>query len=264
MKYLILSILSVLAINESIACSCGSGYGLDDYMHSDFVATAQVTEGFKDTLSITDFNTPEYWIKISPTEVFKGKTPDSLKVTGGGMCVKTLKKNTHWIIYAKQTGEGIYQINYCSDSEQIDKYQHYTVTPSKETLEKHHADMDKKVRQLKILKKYKLDYTYPYEQLDLSYADVAEKLVDYHGISLNDDIAIFELVLDKTLNVQSVEMIDGFEAKIDDALTKLLENAAYKFTGKKPSSEVSRKWLIGIYYYPAEDGNPSVLSPWIL
>lgn len=264
MKYSILSLLLVLTVFESIACECSIEYGLNDYMHSDFVATAKVVEGFKDTLSITDFNKPEYWINISPIEVFKGKIPDSLKVTGGGMCVKTIKKDTHWLIYAKHTEEGIFQINYCSDSEQIDKYQHYTVTPSEETLENHQEDIDRKIRQLKILKKYKLDYTYPYEQLDLSYADVAEKLEVYHGITLNDDIAIFELVLDKKLNVEAVNLIKGFDVKIDDALTKLLENSAYKFTGQKPSDETGRKWLIGIYYYPAEDGNPSVLSPWLL
>ncbi|MEK6480245.1 hypothetical protein WJR50_22070 [Catalinimonas sp. 4WD22] len=264
MKHSIISLLLVLTVFESIACECSIEYELNDYMHSDFVATAIVVEGFKDTLGITDFNMPEYWIKISPTEVFKGKTPDSLKVTGGGMCVKTIKKDTHWLIYAKQTEEGVFQINYCSDSEQIDKYQHSTFPSSKVTLENHKAYMDRKIRQLKILKRYKLDYTYPYEQLHLSNADLSEQLEAYHGITLSNDIAIFELVLDKKLNVQSVNLINGFEANIDEKLIKLLESSAYKFTSQKTSEEVGRKWLIGIYYYPAEDGNPSVLSPWIL
>ncbi len=230
MKKITLVVIALITHSETIACKCSPGRGMDYFLNSDFVATAVIAEGFEDTLGDLNYNIPEYWIKINPVEVFKGKLPDSLKVTGGGMCVLTMAKASTWIIYARKSQNGEYHISYCSGSEQVDKYENYSELSSEKNGEERKASIRKKIRQLEILRENNIDYTY--SQLDINAESLDHQLAAFKDISLNDDFAIFEVELSEDMKVQQVKVIDGFDAKVDKALKKLLSESDYTNHGK--------------------------------
>lgn len=231
-------------------------------MWADFVASAEITQGYVESEDNLNFNMGEYWIKIKPTEVYKGKVADSLKVTGTGMCMLGLKTDTKWIIYAVENQEGILEISYCSGSEQVDKYEHHSVPVSENVKSNHSLSIEKEIHLLEILEKKKIRYTHPH--FSIISDDFWEKLEAYQGIISKDEFAIFEIEFTNNLRIKDVEVISGFNSKLDKELRELISKSNFVENGRVHVQKTDFRWLIGIYYYPEEEGNPSFLSRWIL
>lgn len=231
-------------------------------MWADFVATVVITQGYIESEDSLSFNVNEYWIKTKPIEVLKGTVPDSLKVTGGGVCVLGLKTRTEWIIYAVENQEGTLEVSYCSGSKQLDKYEHYSRPVSENAKNSYNLSIGKEINQLQILKKNNIKYTHPHFSIK-SY-ELWDQLEAYKGISLADEFAIFEIEFTENLIVKDVKVIDGFDSKLDKELRKLISESAFVEDGSVKAQKDNFRWLIGIYYYPKEDDDPSFLSKWLL
>jgi hypothetical protein len=262
MKILLLNIALIISVADCIACKCSFTNALENFMWADFVATVEITQGYIESEESLTFNIDEYWIKTKPIEVLKGIVPDSLKVTGGGMCVLGLKTSTEWIIYAVVNQEGILEVSYCSGSKQLDIYEHFSGPISENVKNSYKLAIEKEINQLQILKRNNIKYTHPY--LSVTSYELWDQLEAYKGISLADEFAIFEIEFTENLIVKDVKVIDGFDSKLDTELRKLISESIFVEAGSVKAQKDNFRWLIGIYYYPKEDDNSSFLSRWLL
>jgi hypothetical protein len=261
MKIITLNIALIISIAECIACKCSHNVSLEDFMWADYVATVEITQGYVENVSL-GFNIDGYWIRTKPIEVYKGIAPDSLKVTGFGMCVLALKTKSKWIVYAVKNKEGIMAIGYCSGSKQVDINENYTGHDSDKLLRNYSQPFEKEIHQLEILKKNNINYTHSYFSIR-SY-ELWEKLGAYQGILLESDFAIFEVEFTDSLTIKYVKVIEGFNSKIDEELSELISESSFVENRKMQGQKTNFRWLIGIYYYPEKDGNPSFFSRWLL
>lgn len=246
-----LQILIFLSSIGIFACTCDEPDITEKYTRSDFVAKAKIIKIYPNIGS-----KEIYKADILISEIFKGKSLESIYVGGrsdgkpGSSCAIFIPENTELIIYAQKDDDGKYGIGMCSG-----------------LLFLNIGNIKKQGRELDILGMFKsknIDFTDK-----ISYREKAslhKKLEQFKAIELVKKYGIYEITFTSDLNIKLVKEISGFGEPIDEKLIKILGTTKWTSFNKGIKDKVpeNSKLLIGIYFYEAEENNPSFISQFYL
>ncbi|MBE9464226.1 hypothetical protein ACFP1I_06470 [Dyadobacter subterraneus] len=251
MKLVISVFLILLSITDSLACVCMPQKFTEKYTQSDFVAKARIVKVYK--------NKSEeelYKADILIYDLYKGMKVKSLYVQGrsdgkrGSSCAILISENTDLIIYAKDTYQGTYTIGYCPGLVYLNQDKRRLAAEIRE------------LAMLNILKTRKVKYSG-----DIAYQteikNFSNELEKFRGASLNKNFALYELIYTSDIKIKSVNVISGFNEKVDLNLKEIIEKSVWKANNRNialNTIQENSRFLIGFYYYPAEDAYQSFIS----
>ena len=232
------------------ACDCSIRYFTEMYSQSDFVAEIRITKNFDN-----EGEQELYKSEIQILNLYKGDSINSIYVEGrsdgkmGSSCSIFIRANTELIAYVNKNGNGKYIIGMCSG---------FTYTKNHRYIEEREINQERAM--LSLLKKKNIVYT---DKIDYGpRSTIHFYLGQFDGIKLKKNYALFEITFGTDLTIKSVTKISGFRRQLDRKLLEMLDKSQWgsNDNGIKDSVPDNSKFLVGIYYYPKEDENPSFLS----
>lgn len=97
----------------------------------------------------------------------------------------------------------------------------------------------------------------------VNFSALSTTLEEFRGVPMKEKFALFEVGFHEDLKVKKVNILKGFGSEVDQKIvTSLLESTDWRIQYSKDKFSVPKgtKKLIGVYYYEADDENPSFLS----
>jgi len=250
----ILFLFILLFSFRALGCICDPPSITENFAKSDFVARAKIVKNYKN-----EDLTERYKADIEIQELYKGVMIKSIFVYGrsdgrmGSSCALFIPENTELIIYANKNTDGNYSVGYCSG-----------------LLYLKNKGSKKEKRDLGILDAFKnsgLSFTnkISFSESPISYKDATslhEKLEKYKGIVLEKSYGIYQITFATDLKILNVECLSGFGMHVDEELVELLKTTKWTSFHKGIRDQVpdQSKLLVGIYYYPKQNGKESYLT----
>lgn len=246
-------LLAFLHTIGAFACDCNERGITEKFVQSDFVAHAKVIKIYKN-------ETAEeiYKADIRIYELYKGEKLESVYVYGrsdekmGSSCSIQIPENTELMIYAHRDEQGRYGIGMCSGL----LYLNNGATPQ--------ATKKREFEILETFKRNNIHFTDPVDYHDNGYLYGVLKKFD--GITLEKNFAIYQITFQPDLSIKNIEIISGFDDEIDAELLDLIRQVEWTsdHQGQRDKVPENSRFLLGIYFYPAEGENKSFLSQFYL
>lgn len=259
MKYL-LFFLSFFICQYSFACVCNRVSLLDQVARADFIAKAEI-------ISITPRpGDPEiHEVEIKIIELYKGEKTKMLVVYSAlnSSCAFYPGKNTNWLIFATKGQDGKPGFGYCSGSIHLDRKFVAALHPDWE--QKYIDSYELKLQVIEFLKLKKIE---PVNEYALGTGISNKCLADFRGINIGPGrFALFELTIRPDLTIKKVRALKKFDNRsIKKDLNDCIKHGAEVYGLKERLSSIpeTTKLLMGLYYYPPEQGNHGFIGEFAL
>lgn len=245
MKYLLFG-FAFFQIFTAEACMCAQTPITEDFQNSDFVAVGKILKVYPN-----ESDEEIYKADIQLMDLIKGPEISTLFVLGrsdgksGSSCSIFTPEDTEYVFFGRKDVQGRIFFGACSGTREtvkIKKYSPYLM------------------ELLDVLKNLQEDYS---GKPDPGfYLNIHESLEQFKGKTFSQKFALYEVNFNEDLTVERVKIIHGFGKEVDQVLMKGLSQPGWMILPNRNQLSVPRgsKKLVGIFYYEAEEGNPSFLS----
>ena len=196
-----------------------------------------------------------YKSDIDVLDLYKGEKLDQIYINGrsddnmGSSCSLFIPVNTELFAYAYRDKKGRYRIGMCSGL----VYFNYGPYINTERIEKEETILE-------ILKGYNVS-TPKNIRFDTN-GELYDELEQFKGLTLEKEFALFNITFNSKAKVKKIVLLSGFKTRLDRKLARILKKLEWRgFTNSKlgPVPE-GTQLLFGIYYFEAQENNPSFLS----
>jgi len=249
MKFLLTLLILVLG-NQALACSCSFSNPSDRFVSADFVGRIRVVKIYPN-----EADDKPYKADVEIVEHFKGDKIKSIYIAGrsdGGLglsCDVFYPEGSDLLVFARTDSDDRISFGMCSFPIVIEN------------------NLDQNLRDLEIvrvLSKYERVFTANYDPIISS--NFSEFLESKKGIELEEQYALFEVLLDDQVSPSEVNLIKGFADEIDSEIIDELLKSTWeiRFHRKENSVEGSLKVIVSVYFYPAEGDYNSFVSTFAL
>jgi hypothetical protein len=226
---------------------CGILSFTEHFENADYVAIGKILKVYPN-----ESDEEIYKADIQEVNLIKGQKISSIYVGGrsdgkiGSSCSIYTPEGKEYIFFGKKNKDGLIVFGECSGTRDLD----YVKEKTSYILEA-----------LEILKNKSKDFTgHPPV---VNFSALYPTLQEYKGIPMKEKFALFEVEFHEDLKVEKVKILKGFGSEVDQKIvTSLLQSTGWKIQYSKDKFTVPKgtKKLIGVYYYEADDENPSFLS----
>ncbi|MES2874576.1 MAG: hypothetical protein V4708_12700 [Bacteroidota bacterium] len=256
MKALLLFFLMIISI-RSFGCTCGIIPLIDNYQHSDFIATAKILTVVQDA-SNKDYHD----IEVALINVYKGTPIKKLKIHSWLMssCAFLPDENTTWLIFASKNQEGSLIFGSCSGSVQVDRHFDLVQYPNLDIRYKN--SMNLKLDVLSFLHENKISSI---NKFDVGLIDSRICTEYLKGFIEKNRFAIYEVDVNQDLTVGEVKVLKSFDNKnLSEMLTNCLQTNLQINTKNRKTIPEKTKLTIIYFYYPSDGKSPGFISTWDL
>jgi len=226
---------------------CGVFSFTEHFENADYVAIGKILKVYPN-----ESNEEIYKADIQVVNLIKGPKISSIYVYGrsdgklGGSCSIYTPEGKEYIFFAKKNKDGRIVFGECSGTRDLDYVKERTAYI---------------LKALEILKDKGKDFTgHPPV---INFSALSSTLEEYKGVPMKEKFALYEVGFHENLKVKAVKILKGFGTEVDQKIvTSLLQSTGWKIQFSKDQFTVPKgtKKLIGVYYYEADDENPSFLS----
>lgn len=250
MKYLLTLVLLIFGYKASLACKCEMPSVAVSYVSADFVARFKILKVYPNQEE-DDF----YKADIEILELYKGKKIESIYIGGrsdgklGTSCDVFFPEGSDLLVAARAEPNGKILFGACSFTYDFNR------------------SRDDRLYALKAIE----FLSERYGELTLHYrprvsSDFYDFLFSKKGIQLNEEFAIFEVVLDDLISPSGVKIIKGFGGEVDSELADELLKSKWeiRFYPKEDKIDGTISVIVPVFYYPKERGKESFLSSFVI
>ncbi len=250
MKYLLTLVLLIFGIRASLACKCEIPTIAVSYVSADFVARLKILKVYPNQRE-EDY----YKADIEVLELYKGPRIESIYIGGrsdgklGTSCDVFFPEGSDLLVAARAEPNGKILFGACSFTYDFDR------------------SRDDRLYALKAIE----FLSQKYGALTLHYRPIISSnyydfLFSKKGIQLNGEFAIYEVVLDDHISPSEVKVIKGFGEEVDSELVDELLKSKWeiRFYPKEDEIDGTISVIVPVFYYPAERGEKSFLSTFVL
>ena len=262
MKQLLI-IISFFVCNSVAACSCNITSLIEKVQNSAFIAKIKI-------LKISESkNDPDYkYAEIEVLELFKGNHIKNIKFSSElrNFCSLSVSENTTWLVFANKGKSEVMKFGYCYGSTELDrKYDKYESQkyPNAENNKRRSDEL--KISVLRYFKSRNITNPNVYRlEIDVVEEDLIKKGLRGYEVS-NQRFAVYEFKVEKNLIISKIKTLKAFDnQKLSDSLFFILKDA--KIEPKKGLSTLNKRnrFILVLYYYPAEENYKSFISKYDL
>lgn len=246
MRVCLLFLISLLSIQNAVACSCGAPNVTGRYMVEDFIGVVAIN-----SIEESEYYQEKrvYKAKLDSVQTFKGAFPDSVFISGTleksyvGQCEISVRPGQKWLLYLQQEKNGHYILSWC-DNPLFISGSSGEPTPFAEKAQN-------QIEKLTYLRK---NFPNLHSEFRIYYdLDIySEFFVNVNNLQLDMESAYYMLTFNTDVEVDSVEIIKGFGEKVDQRIIRFLKTDSLWHGGNLSNPEYSipyeTKYLINMNY----------------